>query len=115
MIRTLAFVALVTCATVQGSLALWGFRHDAARRDFGHLVASAKSWHEEGVLYDDPLRTNLNPPHASVVLFTPLTWVSFDTAVKCWVVVQLVTLLITIVVIARELRLPPASLEWIVP
>jgi hypothetical protein len=114
-IRTLAFVALVSWATLQGALLLWDFRHDAARRDFGHLVESARSWRATGVLYEDEPRANLNPPHASVVLFTPLTWISFDAAVRFWVVAQVITMIASLFLIAGELRLTPARLEWIVP
>jgi len=114
-LRTVLFVALVALATLQGTLSLWAFSHDAARRDFGHLVESARSWRDTGVLYKDEPRANLNPPHASVVLLTPLTWISFDAAVRLWVAAQVMTLFAAIVLIARELRLAPARLEWIVP
>jgi len=115
VISTVVFVACVTWAALQGSLSLWAFSHDAARRDFGHLVESARSWRDTGALYQDEPRANLNPPHASVLLLTPLTLISFDAAVKLWVIVQIVTLFATIAVIARELHLTPARLEWIVP
>jgi hypothetical protein len=96
-------------------LALWGFSHDAARRDFGHFVSSAESWRDNGVLYEDLPRVNLNPPHASILLFVPLTFVRFDAAVGLWIVLQVATLSLGIFLMARELTLPAARLEWIVP
>jgi hypothetical protein len=111
----MAFIVLVTWAAVQGSLSLWGFYQDAARRDFGHFVSSARMWRDSGVLYDSLPRVNLNPPHASIVLFTPLTWISFDLATALWIVVQVGGLAFTMFLIARELNLSSARLEWIVP
>jgi hypothetical protein len=100
---------------VQAALALWGFGHDAARRDFGHFVSSASTWRATGSLYENVARVNLNPPHASVLLFTPLTWIPFDAAVALWVALQIATLAWTVALIARELNLPPQRLEWVVP
>src|SRR5262245_20039600 len=84
MIRLLAFPALAAFAALQGTLALWGFVHDAGRRDFGQFVSSAQLWREQGALYVNASRVNLNPPHASVLLFVPLTWMSFNAAVLLW-------------------------------
>jgi hypothetical protein len=114
VMRSLIFSLLVAWATLQGALALWGFSQDAARRDFGHFVSSAQSWRDRGVLYEDLPRVNLNPPHASIVLFVPLTWMPFKAAVGVWIMVQVATLMVGIFLIARELTLT-ARLEWIVP
>jgi hypothetical protein len=113
--RSLLFSTLVACAALQGSLALWGFSHDAARRDFGHFLSSAQSWRDSGVLYEDLPRVNLNPPHASIVLFVPFTYLHFDVAVGLWILLQVATLSAGLFLIARELTLTAARLEWIVP
>ena len=113
--HSVAFLAFVTWATVLGSLSLWGFLHDAERRDFGYFVQSANAWRDTGVLYENVPRVNLNPPHASLVLFTPLTWIPFEAAVKLWAILQIVTLVTAIVLIARELRLTPGRIEWVAP
>lgn len=113
--RSLLFTGLLVWATLQGSLALWGFSQDAVRRDFGHFVSSAESWRDRSVLYEDLPRVNLNPPHASILLFTPLTWMPFPTAVGLWIVLQVATLSAGVFLIARELHLSAARIEWIVP
>ena len=105
----------VTWAALQAALSLWGFRHDAGRRDFGAFLHSALLWRDTGVLYDEIPRINLNPPHASVLLFTPLTWIPFDAAVILWIFVQVSTLCAGIALIARELHIRRRQLESIVP
>ena len=114
MTRTLAFATFAAYAAIQGALSLWGFWHDAARRDFGQFVSSAASWQARGVLYEQVPRVNLNPPHASILLFSPLTWMPFDAAVTLWLILQLFSVFIAIALIQRELKLPAQRLEWIV-
>jgi hypothetical protein len=113
--RSLLFSAFLAWATLQGSLALWGFSQDAVRRDFGHFISSAQSWRDRGVLYEDLPRVNLNPPHATILLFVPITYLPFDAAVALWVALQVATLSAGVFLVARELTLTAARLEWIVP
>ena len=109
------FIVFVAWAALQGSLSLWGFRHDAARRDFGAFLHSAQLWRQTGELYDELPRVNLNPPHVSVLLFTPLSFVPFDAAVLFWVVFQISALFAGCALIARELHLGSRRLQWILP
>jgi hypothetical protein len=114
-LRSTVQIALTIWAAIVGSVSIWSFRHDAARRDFGHFLQSAQLWRDTGVLYESVARVNLNPPHVSVLLFAPLTYLPFDAAVWLWLVLQIVSLAATILIIARELNLKTERLEWIVP
>ncbi len=114
-VGTLPWAAFVVWAAVVGAISLWGFCTDAARRDFGHFLRSAALWRRSGELYESIPRVNLNPPHATVLLFTPLSYLPQQSAVWLWAGLQVICLALALTIIARELALSPRRIEWLAP
>lgn len=93
------------------------FRADPLARDAHAFYLSARAWVQHGDLYDAARvpNVNLNPPHVSVALLTPLAWLPTMPALIVWQLAQLAAFVAACRVMARELGLRQAQLIWIVP
>lgn len=93
-------------------------------QDFGRFFFSAKAFLSGDDMYGkspgtavlmNPLFSsdfwNLNPPHFHFLML-PLTHLSFEHAFNVWVVISLLTFLLSIYLIAKEVGFPKSANHW---
>ena len=111
-------VAFVTLLVLVGSLTPVSFRifiNQADNgRDFFAFYDSVADFWRTGFLYAPHPNINLNPPHVSVLLFSPLLLFSPWTAVIVWYFISAVLIGISLWLIQRELLLSRERLAWLV-
>jgi hypothetical protein len=92
------------------------FAHDYTEiRDFRSFYLSAADyWYGSGFLYEPRKWLNLNGPHTSLLLFSPLVLFDLHTAAIVWLMISAVLLIATLAIIRTELQLPANRMAWVV-
>jgi hypothetical protein len=82
-------------------------------RDFFAFYQSVEDFWRTGYLYAPHPSLNLNPPHVSVVLFSPLLVTDARTAFAGWTLVTAALVVASVAIIRRELRLSHEGTAWL--
>src|SRR5574338_1357966 len=103
--RRLALLGLYLLAAWWTVSSLQVFAREFPVRDFGAFYASAHDYWRDGFLYTPRRFINLNPPHLSVVLFSPLLLVDVRTAAAIWLLASAAAIVASLALIRAELDL----------
>jgi hypothetical protein len=115
MVAGLAALWIWAGAVSLGSLQI--YFGDPAARDVGAFYRSAERWVRDGDLYDlqrDP-NVNLNPPHVSVLLFTPLLAWDLPLAAVIWCGVQVLAAAAALACIRRQTAMRGTHFQAFIP
>lgn len=107
-------VGLWMLAAVNTALTLNAFLNDLWLTDFTAFYDSAADYWRIGDLYRPHFNINLNPPHVSVLLFTPLIGFDVRTAAIVWTIVSAVCVVAALWLLQSEWKLPRARMELVV-
>lgn len=108
---SIAIVALFAFALQQAIVGARAYFIDPSSRDFPAMLDSAARYWRTGLLYSGP-GTNLNAPHATVLLFSP--FVPFGAgAIWAWWTFSLVCIAVSLALLRRELGLSWRTTTWV--
>jgi hypothetical protein len=94
-------------------LSVLTFRANFPDRDFAAFYLSISDYWTTGSLYAPHVNQNLNPPHASVVLFTPLILLPMAQAAVAWFICSTALIGLSLAIIRRELQLSNTHTAWL--
>jgi hypothetical protein len=76
-------------------------------------LSATDYWHGSGFLYEPHRWQNLNAPHTSLLLFSPLALLDLHTAALVWQILSAVLIVATLEIIRAELQLPASRIAWV--
>jgi len=76
-------------------------------------LSATDYWHGSGFLYEPRKWLNLNAPHTSLLLFSPLALLDLHTAAVVWHMISAVLIVATVAIIRAELQLPASRMVWV--
>jgi hypothetical protein len=76
-------------------------------------LSATDYWHGSGFLYEPRKWLNLNAPHTSLLLFSPLALFDLHTAALVWHIISAVLIVATLAIIRAELQLPASRMAWV--
>ena len=121
LLRTPVNLNLIALFSVSAFAVVWTF--DAFRTFAGNYteltdlrsfyLSATDYWYGSGFLYEPRVWLNLNAPHTSLLLFSPLALVDLHTAAIAWHTISAVLIVATLAIIRTELQLPASRVAWV--
>ena len=107
--------AIVACVYALGitALSIYTFWENFPQRDFSAFYLSVSDYWSTHSLYAPHFNQNLNPPHASLVLFSPFVLLPMAQAAIAWFVFTGILTGVSLALIRQELRLSPVNTLWL--